>query len=177
MAESDAIDELVAQWRRRLDRDGRDHDYFGDLEIVGTGARLTRAALHFGKQVRDLHAQYGLEWWEFDVLATLYRAADPNGLSGKALIQAMLLSSGAMTNRIDRLVKRGFIERDTDPGDRRSMLVRLTVEGRKKVEEVTPAHIENEAAALGALTAEERKQLDSLLRKFLVALGDTTLAP
>ncbi|MCW4352199.1 MarR family transcriptional regulator [Hoyosella sp. YIM 151337] len=177
MSETDAIDELVAQWCRRLDRDGRPVDFFGDLAIVGTGARLTRAAQHFGKHVRDLHAEHDLEWWEFDVLATLYRAGDPHGLSGKALIRAMLLTSGAITNRVDRLVQRGLVARDTDPSDRRSMLVRLTEAGRKKVEDVTPPHIANEASVLNALTIEERAQLDAILRKFLVSLGDTTLTP
>ncbi|MBB3035743.1 MarR family winged helix-turn-helix transcriptional regulator [Hoyosella altamirensis] len=174
---TDAIDELVGQWRARLDRDGREQTHFGDLSVVGTGARLTRAAQHFGKHVRALHAKYDLEWWEFDVLATLYRAADPGGLSGKALIRAMLLTSGAITNRVDRLVTRGFVERRTDPADRRSMLVGLTDTGRRKVEAVMPAHVANEEALFSALTAVERVQLDAILRKFLIARDDTTLSP
>lgn len=167
----DAVDELVEQWRTRLAGGGPDVD----LGVMGTSARLMRAANLFGKAVHELHATYDLEFWEYDVLATLYRAGDPAGLSGKALIRAMLLTSGAITNRIDKLASKGLVERHTDPSDRRSMLVVLTAPGRSLVEEITPAHIANEERVLGCLTRDEQETLDTLLRKFLVSIGDTSL--
>jgi DNA-binding MarR family transcriptional regulator len=172
-SEADAVDELVGQWRRKVAATKLDP---GDLDAMGTGARLLRAAHHFSKAMHDLHATYGLQFWEYDVLATLYRAGDPGGLSGKALIRASLITSGAITNRVDKLVARGLVERRTDPSDRRSMLVALTDEGRELVERVTPAHTANEADVLGCLTSDERAALDTLLRKFLVSLGDVSLS-
>jgi DNA-binding MarR family transcriptional regulator len=172
MADSDAVDELVDQWRARIEQTGVDP---GDIGAMETGARMMRAVNHFTKKVRDLHTTFDLEFGEYDVLATLYRAGDPGGLSGKALIRATLVTSGAITNRVDKLVARGLVERQTDPSDRRSMLVVLTDEGRRLVETVTPAHSRNEAEALACFSPKERATLDTLLRKYLVSVGDTTL--
>lgn len=173
MSDTDAVDELVEQWRTRLTADGRD---VGDLGAMGTVARVFRVADCLSKAVHELHLSYGLQFWEYDVLATLYRAGDPEGLSGKSLARATLRTSGAITNRIDKLTARGFVERRTDPSDRRSMLVALTDKGRSAVEETTPAHVANEEGLLSCLSPEERDTLDSLLRKFLIARGDTSLS-
>jgi DNA-binding MarR family transcriptional regulator len=169
----DAVDVLVEQWRTRLTAENKD---MGDLEVMGTVARLFHTTDRVGRAVFALHARFGLEFWEYDVLATLYRAGDPGGLSGKALGRATLRTSGAITNRVDKLAQRGLVERRTDPADRRGMLVELTPEGRRKVEEVTPAHIANEAGILACLSLDERSMLNTLLRKLLIATDDPPLS-
>ena len=139
-ARFDDVDAVVEAWRReRPDLDTT------PLQVL---SRVSRLALHLDRARRDAFAAFGLEPWEFDVLAALRRAGGAHELSPSALTAATLVTSGTMTNRIDRLVERGLVARRPDPGDRRGVIVRLTDAGAQAVD-----------AALGDLLARERQVL------------------
>jgi DNA-binding MarR family transcriptional regulator len=110
--------------------------------------------------------------WAFDVLVALRRSGAPFRSSPTALFNSLLLSSGAMTNRIDRLEESGLVKRVPDPEDRRGVLVELTKKGVDLIDSIMPEHLQNEERALEKLSASERKQLADLLRKLIVSLGE-----
>lgn len=142
------------------------------MGIVGRIARLSRLLdLHL-KEFFDGH---GLERWEFDVLATLRRSGPPYELTAGALNRAAMITSGAITNRIDRMAQRGLVERVPDQQDRRSVRVRLTERGWQTIEELVGPHTDNEARLLAVLSPRERDQLAAKLRVLLESLGDTSL--
>jgi DNA-binding MarR family transcriptional regulator len=163
----DAVDDLLAQWRsERPDVD------VWPMGIVGRISRLSRV---MDQELKRFFAQYGLERWEFDVLATLRRSGPPYELTAGALNRAAMVTSGAITNRIDRMTAKGLVERVADEEDRRSVRVRLTDRGWTMVEELLVVHVENEARMLAALSPAERDQLAAALRGLLASLGDTSL--
>ncbi len=117
----DEVDRLVAAWsRERPDLD------VSPLEVL---SRVTRLARHLDRMRRATFAEHGLDVWEFDVLAALRRAGSPYVLSPGRLVTSTMVTSGTMTNRIDRLAARGLVERLPDPSDRRGVHVRLTPAG------------------------------------------------
>ncbi|TQM29459.1 MarR family winged helix-turn-helix transcriptional regulator [Nocardia bhagyanarayanae] len=163
----DAVDLITAHWHReRPDVD------VSPMHIVG---RITRLSRVLEQDLKRFFAGHGLEFWEFDVLATLRRSGGAEGLTAGALNRAAMVTSGAITNRIDRLAAKGLVERMPCPEDRRSVRVRLTAEGRKLVDELLPLHIANEQRLLDALDAQARDQLTALLRRLAESLGDTAL--
>jgi DNA-binding MarR family transcriptional regulator len=113
-----------------------------------------------------------MESWEFDVLSALRRAGDPYELSPKALLQQTLVSSGTMTNRVDRLTDRGLVHRRTDPKDGRGILVSLTTSGKRAVDAAIAGLVRAESDILADLSPLQRKQLAELLRTLSIALGD-----
>lgn len=113
--------------------------------------------------------RYDLNRGEFDVLASLRRAGPPFSLGPTRLSEGLLLSTAAMTNRVDNLERTGLVRRRPDPGDRRQVLVELTERGRVLIDEAFPALIAEDERLLLALPAGERKALSSLLRKVLTA--------
>lgn len=114
----DEVDRLVAAWRReRPDL---------DVEPLEVLSRVSRLARHLDRARRLAFSEHQLEPWEFDVLTSLRRAGAPYQLSPGQLLTQTLVTSGTMTNRIDRLTKKGLVERLPDPSDRRGVLVRLT---------------------------------------------------
>jgi DNA-binding MarR family transcriptional regulator len=127
-------------------------------------SRVSRLAHHLDRARRDAFAAHGIESWEFDVLAALRRAGAPYELSPGRLIKETLVTSGTMTNRVDRLVTRGLVERLPDPHDRRGVLVRLTDEGRAKVDGALVSLLEREHDLLDGLDAAAQKRLAGLLR-------------
>lgn len=160
----DSADRMVEQWTaERPDL---------DPAPMGVAARLMRAGRLFQREVADNFAAHDLQSWEFDILATLRRSGDPYRLTAGALVEASMVTSGAITNRIDRLETRGLVSRETDPANRRSVLITLTESGLKLIDEVVPGHIENEARVLAALSDREQDQLNKLLRKLLAGMGD-----
>ncbi|MEU5876084.1 MarR family transcriptional regulator [Spirillospora sp. NPDC047279] len=164
----DAVDEIRAQWaRERPDLDT------WPMGIIGRFTRLNRL---IERELRDFFARYGMERWEFDMLATLRRAGGEHGLTAGDLNKAAMVTSGATTNRIDRLTAKGLVERAPDPEDRRSIRVRLTPEGRRLVDEIVGLHVANEERFLEILTPAERSSLEGTLRRLLEALGDTSLS-
>jgi DNA-binding MarR family transcriptional regulator len=107
------------------------------------------------------------------VLLTLRRSGEPYRLSPTALAESVLISTGAMTNRLDKLEARGLISRERHPSDRRALEVVLTPEGRALVDEVVAGHVENEREMLSALSEREREQLTRLTRKLLAHLSES----
>lgn len=164
---SDAVDLVLAQWRReRPDIDA------WPMGVVGRLSRLSRL---LDVRLKEFFVEHGLERWEFDVLATLRRSGPPYELTAGALNRAAMITSGAITNRIDRMAKRGLVERVPDEEDRRSVRVRLTDLGWETVERLIGPHTENEALLLAALEPRERDRLAGTLRDLLESLGDTSL--
>ncbi|PZR54240.1 MarR family transcriptional regulator [Xylanimonas oleitrophica] len=152
----DEVDRIVEAWQRERP----------DLAVepLAVFSRVSRLARHLDRARRGAFARHGLEAWEFDVLSALRRAGDPYRMSPGALVTATLVTSGTMTNRIDRLESHGLVERHRSPDDRRGVLVQLTPAGRERVDAALTDLLEVEARVLDALSPEERPQLAALLR-------------
>ncbi|MEV6770984.1 MarR family transcriptional regulator [Nocardia sp. NPDC051030] len=164
----DAVDLITAAWRQqRPDVD------VSPMEIM---ARLTRLSRILDHEFRTFFAAHKLEFWEFDVLATLRRSNDENGLTAGALNKAAMVTSGAITNRLDRLAAKDLVKRIPDPTDRRAVRVHLTPKGRALVDELLPLHVANEQRLLKDLDASDRDQLAGLLRALSESFGDTTIS-
>ncbi|HEU4989178.1 MAG TPA: MarR family transcriptional regulator [Gemmatimonadaceae bacterium] len=158
----DHIDRIVAEWRRE-----RPELDTAPLAIVGRLFRLT--ALANGELSPDL-ADLGLQPGWFDLLAALRRAGAPYERNPTELLGTVLLTSGGMTKRLDRMVEAGLVERRPDPNDRRGTLVRLTRQGKETIDRAVELHLANEARILRVLSAKERRELDGLLRRLLAAV-------
>lgn len=157
MPTHDEVDRIVEAWQReRPDLD------FTPLQVLSRVGRLSR---HLERARRAAFASSGLEPWEFDVLSALRRAGSPYRLSPKALLQQTLVSSGTMTNRIDRLVERGLVDRATDPNDGRGILVRMTQTGQERVDDAISTLLQSETELLDGLTGADQDRLSALLRK------------
>jgi DNA-binding MarR family transcriptional regulator len=155
----DEVDELIEAWAsERPDL---------DLAPVAVFSRISRLARHLDRARRQAFLAHHIESWEFDVLAALRRAGAPYELSPGRLLRETLVTSGTMTNRVDRLTTRGFVERYPDPDDRRGVIVRLTAEGKAAVDGAFEALLAAEADLLAELPARERKRLAGLLRTLL----------
>jgi DNA-binding MarR family transcriptional regulator len=160
------VDEIVGQWRReRPDLDVR--------PLASLGRLLRLAQLADGELGRMLGA-HGLQPGWFDVLAALRRGGPPYELTPGRLLDAMIVTSGGLTKRLDRMAEAGLVSRRPDPADRRGTLVRLTRKGRTTVDRALADHIANEAVLLSSLTSAEQRTLDRLLRRLLVDLESTT---
>lgn len=155
----DEVDRLVEAWQRERP----------DLELdpMRVLSRVSRLGHHLDRARRASFTDHGVESWEFDVLAALRRAGAPYELSPGRLIKETLVTSGTMTNRVDRLVARGLVERLPDPHDRRGVLVRLTDEGRAKVDGALASLLDRERELLGGLDAPAQRRLAGLLRDLL----------
>ncbi|GGR64192.1 DNA-binding MarR family transcriptional regulator [Nocardioides luteus] len=156
----DEVDDLSEAWaHERPDLD------LGPVEIF---SRLSRLSRHLDLARRDAFSGSGIESWEFDVLAALRRAGAPYELSPGRLLRETLVTSGTMTNRVDRLASRGLVERLPDPADRRGVLVRLTPDGKATVDSAFEALLAAEREFLDGLDDAQRSQLTDLLRRLLV---------
>ncbi len=156
----DHVDEIIAQWTR--ERPGVD---VGGMAIIG---RINRLAKEIRPRLDAVFAAHDLESWEFDVLATLLRTGPPHQLTPGQLLESMMITSGAMTNRLQRLEERGFLERTKSPTDGRQVLVTLTDTGRRTVDAALLDHAANQRQILAALDRDQQERLIELLR----ALGD-----
>ncbi|MDP3208426.1 MAG: MarR family transcriptional regulator [Rhodoglobus sp.] len=157
MPTHDEVDRIVDAWsRERPDLD------FSPLQVL---SRVGRLARHLERARRTAFEASDLELWEFDVLSALRRAGPPYQLSPKALLQQTLVSSGTMTNRIDRLVTRGLVERRTDPNDGRGILVVMTPNGRERVDVAIRTLLSAESELLERLSGPDQERLSGLLRK------------
>jgi DNA-binding MarR family transcriptional regulator len=165
-ASPDQVDRLVAAWRReRPDLD------LSPMEVL---SRVTRVAQRLDRIRRATFSAYSVESWEFDVLAALRRAGAPYELSPGRLIRETDVTSGTMTNRVDRLVERGLVERSPDPRDRRGVLVRLSAPGRETVDGALADLLRREQGLLAGLGRQEQRQLIALLRQLSGALEQDT---
>jgi DNA-binding MarR family transcriptional regulator len=133
--------------------------------------RLSDAAERVTRDHMDpLFAASGLQRGEYDVLATLRRSGQPYMLSPTRLYEALMISSGGMTARLDRLERAGLIERRPDPNDRRGKLIALTETGRRLVDETIGRVVANEQRILAVLTRAEQEKLNALLGKLIAGL-------
>ncbi|MFD4659190.1 MarR family winged helix-turn-helix transcriptional regulator [Kitasatospora sp. NPDC058444] len=165
MRQRDTVDDIVEQWARaRPDLDS------GPMALIG---RLRRLNVRVDNALREYFTACGLDSSEFDVLATLRRSGEPYELNARALLKSAMVTSGAITNRVDRLSAKGLVERNPCPTDRRAVLVRLTPAGKELIDGALAGHVHNEERILSALDPDERTRLDALLRKLLIAHGDT----
>jgi DNA-binding MarR family transcriptional regulator len=164
-ADPDRLDELVAQWNAvRPDL---------DVGVMAEVARLLHVARLIGESLAAMAADHGLQVGEGDVLFTLYRAGPPHRLSPTQLADSTLVTTGTMTNRLDKLEAGGLIRRIPNPDDRRGVAVELTERGRELVDRLVGEHVANEERMLSALSARERQQLTRLTRKLLTHLADS----
>jgi DNA-binding MarR family transcriptional regulator len=163
----DEVDDLVAAWRQqRPDLD------VAPLQVL---SRVSRLARHLDIARRGAFAAHGLESWEFDVLSALRRAGPPFQLTPGALLRATLVTSGTMTNRIDRLAAAGFVSREPDPRDRRGVLVTLSERGKEAVDAAFIDLLEREHALLASLGEDQRQVLADLLRTLLIPFDEGDL--
>jgi DNA-binding MarR family transcriptional regulator len=159
---TDEVDDLVAAWQmERPDLDVR------PMQVL---SRISRLARHLDRERRSAFAAHDLETWEFDVLSALRRQGAPYELSPGALLRATLVTSGTMTNRIDRLEQAGLVRRRPDPQDKRGVLVTLTAAGAAQVDAALADLLEAEQGLLVALPEISRQTLVDLLRTLLAPL-------
>jgi DNA-binding MarR family transcriptional regulator len=159
---TDEVDDLVAAWQaERPDLDVR------PMQVL---SRISRLARHLDRERRSAFAEHDLESWEFDVLAALRRQGPPYELSPGALLRATLVTSGTMTNRIDRLEQADLVRRRPDPQDKRGVLVALTAAGQSRVDAALADLLKAERTLLASLPAESRSVLADLLRMLLAPL-------
>jgi DNA-binding MarR family transcriptional regulator len=161
---ADAVDAITGQWRRERPE--------LDLWPMAVFGRISRLSRLLDRELKEFFAEYGLEFFEFDVLATLRRAGAPYELSAGDLLRTSMVTSGAITNRVDRMEAKGLVLRVRDESDRRSVRIRLTDHGLALVEELIGRHVANEKRLLGALPEDEREHLIGTLRTLLESLGD-----
>jgi DNA-binding MarR family transcriptional regulator len=160
----DLVDRILRQWQReRPDLDT------SPMSVIARIERLSRVLEHRIAAALD---EYDLNESQFGVLAALRRAGEPYCLSPTALYGSLLISSGAMTNRLERLKTAGLVRRLPDPEDGRSVLVQLTPNGLRVVEAAVATHAENERQLLEPLSRTEQRQLAELLRTLLAAFED-----
>lgn len=157
----DDVDRIVEQWNRERPE--------LQTEAMAVFGRIYRIARHVGDQQETVYAQFGINRGDFDVLATLRRAGPPYRLSPKALTLSLMLTSGGMTGRIDRLESRGLVARSPDPTDRRGLTITLTDAGRTLVDRAVVAGLDAQRKVLERLPAADRVVLSRLLRELLAA--------
>jgi DNA-binding MarR family transcriptional regulator len=161
--ERDEVDRLIAAWKReRPDL---------DLSPLAVLSRITRIARHLDIARRDAFGD--LENWGFDVRAALRRAGEPHQLSPGQLMQETLVTSGTMTNRLDRLEELQLITREPDPNDGRGSLVTLTRAGMRAVDSAMEDLLENERELLQNLSVKEREVLADLLSKLVTEFDES----
>lgn len=165
--DSDFVDHMVEQWSRE-----RPDLNMGGIEIIG---RISRLARHFERQIESSFAMYGLNGPGFYVLASLRRSGSPYCLSPTQLYSSLLVSSGTMTHRLERLEEAGLIRRVPDPSDGRSSLVALTDHGHKVIDLAMENHTSLEMRLLEGLSGSGRRDLANRLRQLLLLTGDRPL--
>jgi DNA-binding MarR family transcriptional regulator len=165
----DKVDDFLAQWAREMPA--------LDVGPMGVIGRLNRCAALMRRRLDATFEQFGLSTWEFDVLATLRRAGAPHQLAPTALFSQLMVTSGTMTHRLQKLEASGWVQRKPNPDDARSMLVQLTAVGQDLLERALLAHVENEKNIMAPLGATDTAALDAQLRKLLATLEPPASAP
>lgn len=161
---ADSIARIRAQWKReRPDLDT------SPMETIG---RILRLQFLAGARIRLLLRRHAIDWGAFDVLATLRRSGAPHRMTPTALYRDLVLTSGAMTHRLDGLEEAGLVKRRPDPGDRRGTLIELTDAGKEVVDRAMTAHMQGEARMLVHLSTAQRRALADLLQKLLTGMEE-----
>ena len=162
-AEPDHVGRILEQWaRERPDLDA------SPLGVVG---RLHRLADTLNTELRALFAEAGLSDGDFDVIASLRRAGAPFALTPSELAATTMVTSGAVTKRVDRLEAQGYVTRTVSTDDARSRTIALTDTGRALIDDLFPRHVANERRLLAGLSEDERADLARLLEKWGRSLG------
>lgn len=158
----DHVGRIMAQWHRERP----------DLDVSPQGVigRLHRLAQRLTEELVAVYGEYGLGEGEFDVLATLRRAGAPYELAPGELARSTMVSSGAVTKRVDRCVEQGWVTRRVSDGDQRGRVIALTPAGREVIDAAFTAHMANEHRLVGMLDELERARLAHLLEKWGRAL-------
>ena len=163
----DSIGLLLADWaRERPDL---------DFSPVGVITRLARVRAHIDTALLQVFRDFSLTAADFRVIVTLRRAGPPYELPQARLMTQLALTSGTISLRVDRLAKRGIITREADPDDKRGQRLRLTADGLRLFDKITPVHLANEERLLSSLTHDERDTLAQLLRKLLISFESGTV--
>lgn len=159
---ADAVDAILAQWRRERP----------DLDVgpMGPIGRIKRCSALLQKRLDGTFGQFGLTGWEFDVLATLRRSGAPYCLAPTTLFATLMVTSGTMTHRLQKLETSGWIERLPNPDDARGMLVKLTPVGLALIDRAVEAHVANEHRIVAGMKAADLAALDLRLSQLLAAL-------
>jgi DNA-binding MarR family transcriptional regulator len=166
---SDAVDAIIGQWVKER------ADVEDDLWPVQLFGRIQRLAVVVEKSVKASAAEHGLDVGEFDVLATLQRSGPPYALTAGTFLKASMVSSGTITNRIDKLEAKGLVERVRDGEDRRTVKVRLTERGNEVIRAAFTDHLASYARLLADVDRDLVEKSAEGLRPVLEALGDTTI--
>ena len=153
----DAVDDILEQWSEERPE--------LDTASLGVVIRVTSLNRAFLRQATEALAPLDLELFEYDVLSALRRQGRPYALSATGIARETGLSSGAMTNRIDKLETRGLVMRKGDKADRRTVIVSLTSKGKRAIDDAIQLRLEAADESLRGLSARERNDLASLLRK------------
>jgi DNA-binding MarR family transcriptional regulator len=161
---ADDVDRIIEQWARERPE--------LQTEAMAVFGRVYRIARLVGDGQERVYAQHGISRGDFDVLATLRRHGAPYQLSPKALSASMMLTTGAMTGRLDKLEQRGLIRRSPDPDDRRGLVITLTDEGRALIDGAVGPGLAAQSDVLDKLPPASRQQLADLLRDLLAAASD-----
>ena len=156
---TDEVDRLIAAGRRERPA--------LDVAPLAVLSRVSRLARHLDRARSQAFETHGLESWEFDVLAALRRAGKPYQLSPGRLLKETLVTSGTMTNRVDRLAARGLVERLPDPADRRGVLVQLTDAGRDSVDAAMADLLAHERRLLGSISERDQAKIARVLRELV----------
>ncbi|MFT5707385.1 MAG: DNA-binding MarR family transcriptional regulator [Oceanospirillaceae bacterium] len=158
----DKVDSIIKQWNKeRPDLD------VSSMELIG---RIKKINGHLAKEMDKTFTAHDLNYASFDVLATLRRSGKPYALSPNELLTTMMITSGTMTNRIDRLVKAGLVDRIANPNDGRGFIISLTESGFNLIDKTVTSHVATQSRLTCGLLATEQQQLNVLLSKFLNSL-------
>jgi len=155
----DQVDRILAQW----------HQERPDLDVAPMGmfGRFGRLRSILSSEMDKVFATHGLNGASFDVLATLRRSGPPYALSPSSLIEWTMVTSGTMTNRLDKLEQAGLVSREKNPEDGRGFVIALTKKGHDLIDAAVTDHVANQHRLVSGLTEDEQAQLDGLLRKWL----------
>ncbi|WP_306518107.1 MarR family winged helix-turn-helix transcriptional regulator [Rheinheimera sp.] len=159
----DLVDAVIQQWHRE-----RPDLNPAPMAVMG---RLVRSCALFDRELSTVFSDFELNGGEFDVIATLRRSGKPYTLTPNQLLQTLMLTSGSMTNRIDKLEAKQLVARSPDPHDRRGVLVSLTAKGLDIIDKALVRHLAKGEELLAELSQAERDQLAALLKKLLLSQG------
>lgn len=167
LMQRDHVDFIIDQWKKeKPDIDG------SPMGVIG---RISRLARHFDQLLQKKFAEFGVTAGDFDVLATLRRSGQPYQLTPTQLYHSVMLTSGGMTARLNRMEREGLIERRPNPDDRRGVFVSLTPRGLALIDELFVEHIANEAGLISAISEAEQAKLAALLRELLLSFENRYL--
>jgi DNA-binding MarR family transcriptional regulator len=165
----DSVDRFLEEWNEDVPE--------LDLTVEGIVDRIQHLSKYIKQTADETFASFGLNQGEWKVLHALRRTGAPYRRSPGWLAERLSLSTGAMTNRLDRLEQAGLVRRLPDPKDRRALEVELTKEGHRVWRDSTGSQAEKEAFFAGALDKREKEELTALLRRLMLAFERKKSAP